>query len=330
MKIFGDRFIGKELDKIVGDNITYEKMKEKGVYYIDIAYADSTKLSYIPEDRLERFNGNFWDEGLRRKYSVMSRPGRVLGKLYDISYQDSIDVSNKMMDLTKYHIKICRGEEIGVHYRKYNSTGRGNLESCMSYVPLSYFRIYDEIGYLVTIVDENDITQARALVVENVKYMKDGVINMSNIMCRIYYNNNVFLDMLTQYAIEQDLIRFDGGYDATKLIFANNDELSLNEATPWVEIEEAFAKLPRYPYVDNFEYICRNTSEDIYILCTRTPYSFYNWDTCEDLHSTEGGSNAEKGTCCDGCQYDCNLCGGNDDGLYDNDDLDDDDDSDWD
>ena len=70
-QMISDRLIEKA--PLIKDMVNKEYMNNNGYFYLDIAVDDNKKLSYITKDRLDKFNGDFWNTELRQKYAYMGR-----------------------------------------------------------------------------------------------------------------------------------------------------------------------------------------------------------------------------------------------------------------
>lgn len=232
-------------------------------YYLDIS-TDGDSISYITKDRIPRFESadagldNVWNEDLRRKFAIKSRPGKVIQAVYgeELPYHQQRKIRFMLADLSDYQIMVLEGDDIAKYYNEdnYDEYGGDLGSSCMRYCPSSFFEFYKKYCKLIVVmrVSTSRIV-ARSIFYPEVLSAND--YEPRSMMGRIYSTDDVFYDMLKGYGIDNGYYIFNGGYSATEFIIGHDEYMRISEYKPYMVtnglINEAF---PFLPYIDNFEY----------------------------------------------------------------------------
>ncbi|MGL5717070.1 MAG: hypothetical protein ACRCX2_28900 [Paraclostridium sp.] len=338
----------KECGMLKADIFTPEKMDSANRLYLDIS-TNGQAISYITKERIERFQTpdgglDVWNEDLRKKFAIQTRPGRVIQTIYgtELPYSEQRKLRFMLFDGTDYEVQVVSGTDIAKYYNvDYYEERRGDLGgSCMSRVPSNFFEIYRREARMAVVMKKS--TQkicARALIFDNCKSgtgMEDRPL-----MCRIYSNDDIFYDMIKNWAIDNNIWIFDGGYAARKFITGHDQYFNIDEYKPYFLVNYwVMDDIPFTPYMDNFEY-CVKARVEGELKYAFSPYYVYPFGgSCinyYNTHDTQGGDTycGEGQDYCYNCEFPCSECHKNEHGGWDRDNYDDDDydydedDSDW-
>lgn len=262
--------------------------------YFARAVTDPSKISYIPANRMDRFEGeNYYNNDLREKFGVMSKAGKVLKYLYpDATPQQCEKFTHqwtKDIDMKNFTFKIVEGSDILKYYSEdsYSHDGSGTLQaSCMKYDNCqNWINLYPHIGIkmLCLIDNETDKLIGRALLWDKLKIktigsnsLPEDIVNSNLIfMDRIYFTNEPQKSLFINYAIENNYLYKDRqSYDWKETFRFNNELFKLNITREVLYHDDGF------PYVDTFTYLsnARLIMSNMYI------------SNCYELTSTEGDS----------------------------------------
>lgn len=317
----GDLISKRLMDKLVscGINVdellSVEGMTDNDRYYLDIA-TDGVTVSYITEARFNNFETSegvydFWNEELRRKYAYKTKPGRVFQCIHgsELSYETQKKLKLMFFDQSNYEVMIVEGNDIAKYYNEdYYAENKGDLgNSCMRHCPSSFFEFYKAECKLVILMHKpSEKIVARAVLYPEVhSYFECN--DTIKALGRIYASDDIYSEIVKNWALENDFFYFNGGYSATKLIGATT-EYMISDYRPYVITKEYLPHQYSFtPYVDNFEYTIRLTDGRNIIATYDSDYrgEYYEY---ESLHNTEGGYHREEEDYCHCCTFDCNTC----------------------
>lgn len=331
---------------------TFEKMNIADRMFLDIS-TNGQSISYITKDRMSRFGGEFcddtqtwiggdvWNEELRRKFAIQTRPGRVIQAIYgsELPYSDQRKLRFMLFDSSDYEVVIVQGDDIAKYYnRNYYEERRGDLGgSCMSGCPSNFFEIYKREAKMAVVMKKSTqkIT-ARALLFDNCS-SGSGMEN-KNLMCRIYSNDDIFYDMIKNWGIDNGYWIFDGGYSARHFITGHDTTFPIDDYKPYFHVDYwVYDDIYFVPYMDNFEYGVKYMAdgEVAYAFTPCTSYVSRDVISRYNTHDTGGGDTylGDGTDYCEGCTFPCSECYKDSNGGWDrdyDDDYDyDDEDSDW-
>lgn len=300
---------------------TFEKMHEADRLFLDIS-TDGSSISYITEDRMERFGAvwyeagemwintkDVWDEELRRKFAIKTKPGRVIQKIAgcELSYGIQRRLRAMLFDSSMYEVQIVKGSNIGKYYAEHNyDEYRGDLgSSCMRTVPSSFFMIYKDHCEMAVVINKNTgkIT-ARSLIFNDCfSANKNETYSNITLMSRIYSVDDVFYDMLKDWGLRKGYGIFDGGHSASSILLPDNDLILIDEYMPCFAIEgNPMHEYSSLPYIDNMPYaVCDDDGN--WVLTTDSDFieNIYEY---EHIQSTDW----TNGYVCDSCTMLCVEC----------------------
>lgn len=318
----------------VDEIFTKENLEKHDRMYLDIS-TDGRNISYITKDRLDRFNGDYYNVELRRKFAVQTKPARLYQHIAErtLTYVESENLISQFVEFDDYEIKILTGDDIAKYYHEYYyHINEGTLgSSCMRDAPKALFQLYVDYCEMAVIMHKssNNIV-ARAIIWPNFEVVRnEDLFKGKKLMSRIYYAEEDFGQYLKSWARQNGYAVFNGGYDADSLLLENGKEVSINDVKPYIPLGDIdYSYYNAYPYVDNFEYFER-LSCDISILtsfdgdgdiydkigdefdCTVT------YEECNNLHCTDGNDlwgfydscdDYWYDNVCDGCVLNCDTC----------------------
>lgn len=240
--------LSKEDGEIVADPINY----------ISVSEQDTTKISYLSSDRIEKLKKTFpgstqhlWHSPIR----FCARPGSFITKLFkNINPKEIEKFSNLYranINKPKFKLKIVNGESIRdyYNYENYAGEGRGTLgNSCMKHEGCQrFFNIYTDnrdIISMLVMLDDNDMLMGRALLwnYESYKIM-DRIYTICDEDLAFYFKkwatDNGYL-----YKSEQNW------YNTMFFESLNNKKQEIK-----IDIRLKYYDQSRYPYVDTFKWI---------------------------------------------------------------------------
>ena len=317
---------------------TPEKMIEADRLFLDIS-SNGQQISYITKERLDRFgcvvdeDGNITDAGdvwgleLRKRFAIQTRPGRVIQTINgtELPYADQRKLKLMLFDGTNYEVQIKTGTDVQKYYNSdFYDEQRGDIMSCMSECPSSFFEIYKKYAKLVVVMNKttNKIV-ARSVMFEGCKSASG--MEDKDLMCRIYASDDIFYDMLRNWGVENGKWIFNGGYSASQFIVGHDAFFPISDYKPYFVTEryinDEFSFLP---YMDNFEYSVKYDGEYVISPSVRIPFDG-RYDTYESNQSTGGGYGyGSPYDYCEGCDGVCAECYKENHGCWG-----DDDDCDW-
>ncbi|MGL5715391.1 MAG: hypothetical protein ACRCX2_20400 [Paraclostridium sp.] len=291
-----------------------ENMERADRLYLDIS-TNGQSISYITKDRLDRFDGNVWDEALRKKFAIQTKPTRVVQAIYgkELPYSDSRKLRFMLFDLSDYEIQIIKGIDIAKYYNvDMYEERRGDLgSSCMRAVPSSLFEVYRRHCSMVVVMRKSTgKICARSVMFENCK-SANGYKD-ETLLSKIYAIDDIFFDMVKNWAIDKGYWIFEGGYSSRQFIIGHDEYITIEDYKPYFPMDYDLASdVNFYPYLDNFEYavVYEYEGEECYALA---PYYTYNpsggYISRWSLHDTEGGDIGRTSDYCQDCHFECGDC----------------------
>ena len=273
-----DKFIDMSPD--IGElflnlGLTSVRPQHLDINFLDFAYADPTKISYIPDDRLSHFGGDYYNQQLRRKYCYMARPGKLLRRIFPkIPPHILENVSNILKsDNTNTEIKLLDPCDIpGVYSAKTAPTGTiGN--SCMNNAPSAHFEIYNDLCKGILTAWDGDVLVARALVWE-----LTGDITFVD---RIYFDKDFRCEQMTLHAQSNGwwTKRAQSYTDKCHFVKPDGEIVTKNFSVEYNKDDYS-----SFPYMDTFTY-----GDD---------FRISNLDLgCFTFESTDGGYMPEEDRC---------------------------------
>jgi hypothetical protein len=248
--------LAKENGELVADPINY----------ISVSEQDTTKISYLSSDRIEKIkksvdtslldremyvNHSLWHSSIR----FCARPGSFITKIFkNVDAREVEKFSNLYranINRPKFRLKVVTGETLRgfYNYETYAGEGRGTLgNSCMKHECCQqFFNMYvdnkDVISMLV-MLDDNDMLMGRALLwnYESHKIM-DRIYTTCDEDLAFYFKkwatDNGYL-----YKSEQNW------YNTLFFESLGNKKQELR-----IDIKLKYSDHSRYPYVDTFKWI---------------------------------------------------------------------------
>jgi len=188
--------LSKESKKFIS-YVKKEKLAEKIVKYND----DLTKKSEVTNEMLQEFNEKFFTRKVAR---VRAKPGKLISRIFKKSYiEDNIRARDIEFFINQYtavvrdkvDFRLVKGEDIKKYYlnENYENDGpSGSLRgSCMGpkeRQPFMDFYVNNDNVSMLVAFSENNKVIARAIIWDDVKFYKDGVLfDEGSLMDRIYY-----------------------------------------------------------------------------------------------------------------------------------------------
>lgn len=261
---------------------------ENGIGYLDIAIGNSSFISYITEDRIERFiftrkrdyyswgerkwktveyqTNRTFSKNYRNKYAYMASVGKLIRKLGITSDDKEIEkfsnVFNRdfVIKLNNFYFKEVSGKDIAkyYHYRNYANLNGSLGNSCMRNQEDEVFDIYcyNENCSLIVLFNRYDKVIGRALLWKNVKINNsDETISF---MDRVYTSNSNHEELFFKYAKDNNYCRkSQQTYGNSSVIFPDNTE---KYPTMWLSVCN-LDKSSYVPYLDTFQYLTTNLNK---------------------------------------------------------------------
>lgn len=221
------------------------------VNYISISKTDSSKISYLTQDRMSKIDAeHYWSTSRR----FMAKPGAFVSKIFkDIPAREIELFSNifrLQIEQNTIQFSVVSGEQIKkwYHYENYQSEYSSLGNSCMKHDSCQdYLKIYvdnSEVCNMLILTDVNDKLIGRALLWN---------VSGEKIMDRIYtVNDDKYQHQFKQWADEN-------GYWYKREQKWNN--CLWFESRGQVELKTIRFDLPHYeedcllPYMDTFKFI---------------------------------------------------------------------------
>lgn len=202
-------------------------------------------IEYIPDNRLDRFNGDYYNEELRKKYAQRTSVMKYLRAITKLPDATITKISERMdYDIDDFGtISIISGKDITKAYLNGDTSGTIG-KSCMRGEQNSHrFKIYEENAQMVAIIKDNT-TYARALLWDIVD-IETG--EKKKFMDRIYSSDTRDVGKMCAYAKSQGWLHLEKqAYGQTVCVCPDGKVISLEKfyvqikdmdygTTPWVD-----------------------------------------------------------------------------------------------
>ncbi|MGL4999368.1 MAG: hypothetical protein ACRC5T_10395 [Cetobacterium sp.] len=322
MEQYNNTYISNRLETLLGkieelnlDIINEDYLSSINRNYLDIS-TDGTKISYIRTERLYLFDGDFYNETLRKKYATQGKPGSVMQVVLsrDINYVTHRKITLAFLKRDGIRAKVVCGSDIAKYYNKdtYASIEGELGDSCMRKCPSSFFEIYSKYCDMVILVDSNDKIYARSVIFRGCILGVNDV--EKGIMSRIYAVSDVYKDWLIEWGLKNDLYIFNGRFNDNRIIVEQGKIKTANELKPYFLTESLVTREFGYlPYLDNLQqaFILHNGISGI-------AFSAEDASECEkselisliridSVTGDKGTANGETSYCND-CSFVCDEC----------------------
>ncbi|MGL6023182.1 MAG: hypothetical protein ACRC0F_01055, partial [Cetobacterium sp.] len=232
---------------------TQENCVERDRFYLDIA-TNCESFSYIKADRLNLFEGDYYNESLRKKYATQTKPGRLIGWMLgrELSYPEARKLRARMFNSDNYEIITVKGDDIAKYYMKDTyEQNKGTLgSSCMAEVPSNFFQLYKDYARMVIVINKNtgDIT-ARSIIFDNVESGVD--MGRATFLSRIYSTDDAFEDMIKDWARALGYYVFCGNYANREIITPEGEFADVAYFSPFIRLcNNAIDSFAFLPYID--------------------------------------------------------------------------------
>lgn len=248
--------LSKEDGELVSDPINY----------ISVSEQDTTKISYLTTDRIEKIkksvdtslldremyvNRSLWHSAIR----FCARPGSFITKIFkNIDAREIEKFSNLYranINKPKFRLKVVTGETLRrfYNYETYAGEGRGTLgNSCMKHEGCQkFFNIYTDnkdIVSMLVMLDDNDMLMGRALLWNYESYKIMDRIYTIRDEDLVFYFKKWATDNGYLYKSEQNW------YNTMLFESLNNKKQEIK-----IDIKLKYHDHSRYPYVDTFKWI---------------------------------------------------------------------------
>ncbi len=201
-------------------------------------------VNYIAKDRLERFNGDFWNEELRNKLGTKRKIRSVLINMLGMP-QDVAEIALSMYGKSDVGVQILEGDDVKLVFKRENIVDRGNIgASCMIDKPQNYFNIYADNAKCAIIRDSSGKIMARALV-WTAKHDKNKNIKL---MDRIYCSDDKLIPVMQIWAKKNGYHHLkEQSHSGHRAVCPKGNEISL--AGYFITADKQYSY---YPYMDTF------------------------------------------------------------------------------
>lgn len=222
------------------------------VNYISISNTDSSKISYLTQDRIKRIdNSDYWMATTR----FQIKPGSFINKIFCNIPVKEIEIFANIFKLhtenDQYDFSVVSGDDIKkwYHYKNYFNQSSSLGNSCMKHDNCQdYFELYTknpDIVKLLILTDSNNRLIGRSLLWYSDK----------KIMDRIYtVNDDKLCFKFKKWADDNGFIyKMEQKWNNTSFFESNNKSF---EEKISIKIPEF--KFGLYPYIDTFKFIDMN------------------------------------------------------------------------
>jgi len=235
-----------------------------GYNFVEISNTDTSKLAYIPFNRLQHFyvadkKGKTvfdpWNEQLRKKYAVQTKPRKLLQRY--ITNKNTVEKISQLLTIDQLptRIEILEGDDINDIFDKNKIyTDTGCLSSCMvTYHDLDKFEIYRDNCKAIVVRDTANKIHARAIFWQNVE--TDDIENYNGMFCdRVYFRKYPDAEKIHEYCRQNKILiniekctRVKSHWQYGDIIINSTPDLSFE----CCQDVEDYAKLP---YMDTLQY----------------------------------------------------------------------------
>ena len=252
-----------------------EELHEKHPDYLDISGSDSTKISYLTQDRLA--SGDTTRDVWTCNKRFHGRPGSVINKIFKNLTGPEVEMFNNLyksaLNRIQFKFEIVKHEDIrsAYHYTS-NSREAGSLGvSCMKYDSCQrFFDLY---------VENSDVINLLIMTNDDGKLMGRALLwnfDSNKVMDRIYTVNDDELSYhFKKWAVDNGYIyKHEQKWNNSLAFEANGKKIEQK-----LSVRLKNWKFDRYPYMDTFKFLDRiggvvynynpldSTPRDIKTLC---------------------------------------------------------------
>lgn len=213
--------------------------------YMDIS-EDGKFITYIASDRLERFEGRFWDADLRKKYATQKKIRGVLKALFDCS-DEEMDSVIMLYGNSNIQVEVLEGKSVKSVFEKKANAQSGTLgNSCMLGKPKSYFKIYEENAKVAVVRDEDGQIILRALIWD---IYSEKLKKKVTFMDRVYSKNDSMVPMLINWAMKQGFYTLSGQtHSMRKMVSPKGEDVNFGD----FHVRLKSDSYENHPYIDTF------------------------------------------------------------------------------
>ncbi|MGL5574442.1 MAG: hypothetical protein ACRDCW_02600 [Sarcina sp.] len=248
------------------------KEKECGFDHVDFSYDDMTKISFITNEKYERFlkdnNINLNEDStsfiferlhsqsIRNRYGTKTKIGRFLRKFFTEKEVSTKDIESLIALASEkcYSVEVVDGSAISHYYFEENNLyNEGTLgHSCMRYDDCqTFFGVYEENAKMAILKKDGkgDEIVGRAILWDNVILSDDdGSERIIKLMDRMYTASTEQEVIFSNWAIKNGYF-FKTRQDFGTFTITSKDEIINIEGRARIEIGRLFNT---YPYMDTF------------------------------------------------------------------------------
>lgn len=231
----------------------YEFMLNKGrkililpeYNYMDIS-EDGKFVKYIATDRLDRFEGKYWDTELRGKLGTQKKIRGVLKALFDCS-DEEMDSVIMLYGNSSLQVEVLEGKDVVHVFDKKANAGSGSLgNSCMLGKPKSYFEIYEDNAKVAIVKDDKGVIVLRALIWELYSESQKKKIK---IMDRIYSKSDSMIPMMLNWAMKNNIHTLKHQqHSGNRMVTPKGAEMPIGD----YHIKLKKCEYKNHPYIDTF------------------------------------------------------------------------------
>ena len=252
-----------------------DSLRPDFVNYLDISEVDKTKISYLSQDKINKFSP---DQDPWEIKKFFARPGAVINKVIKSVSDRELELFNNLyrsvLTRLKFNFEIVKGQLVADYYHaeKYRSQSGSLGNSCMKYDNcqryLSLYSQNDDVISLLLMLDEDRRIMGRALL-----WNFDG----NKVMDRIYTINDEELSYQFKKWANQNgyIYKFEQRWN-NSISFETNG----NKVDYLFAIQLKNYQFDRYPYMDTFKFLDKNTG---------TLYNYINNTNVRTLCAADGG-----------------------------------------
>ena len=224
-----------------------EDVVDDYVNYISVSKDDSTKLSYISQER-QKQTTDFWDSNRR----FMIKPGAFVKKVFKNISEKDIEIFSSLFrseqTVNNLQFKVVSGRNISQYYNEesYASVRSSLGASCMRYDECqNWFDIYtdnpDQISMLILVNKTGDLV-GRSLLWQTTPKVMDRIYTV---------NDDLFVPQFKKWAQENGYLykteqKWNNTFAFTSNGVSTNQHLS-------IELDNVDFK--HYPYLDTFKFL---------------------------------------------------------------------------
>lgn len=211
----------------------YMKFMEDGAY-----------IEYITNDRLSRFDGDFWNSELRAKFATKKKTRGVLANLFectDSEMEEIISINSK----STLNVEILEGEDINSVFIRDNIQHGGSLsQSCMMGKDSDFFKIYEENAKVAIVRNSDGKITMRAFLWE---LKCDGKSKKITFLDRIYSNNDSQVSLMKAWALSKGYYTLPNQSHSSS-VFTSPKGVQVNIGNYYVPLKRA--DYESFPYID--------------------------------------------------------------------------------